>query len=76
MIVIEVCYGVIYAFPRTGGVYAATIITGGFSTAWLVLRIYAELWANRDGQVHHGVALESLDYRRCNWFCIRKRFCK
>ncbi|GAB1201107.1 hypothetical protein APSETT444_010494 [Aspergillus pseudonomiae] len=37
MIVIEVCYGVLYAFPNTGGVYAATIIAGGFSTAWYVM---------------------------------------
>lgn len=34
MIVIEACYGVLYAFPNSGGVYAATIIAGGFSTAW------------------------------------------
>ena len=34
MIVIMACYGVLYAFPNNGGVYAATIIAGGFSTAW------------------------------------------
>jgi hypothetical protein len=34
MIVIEACYGVLYAYPNNGGVYAATIIAGGFSTAW------------------------------------------
>ncbi|RAH67308.1 pantothenate transporter [Aspergillus aculeatinus CBS 121060] len=37
MIVIEACYGVLYAFPNSGGVYAATIIAGGFSTAWYVM---------------------------------------
>ncbi|KAE8370147.1 major facilitator superfamily domain-containing protein [Aspergillus caelatus] len=37
MIVIEACYGVLYAFPNTGGVYAATILAGGFSTAWYVM---------------------------------------
>lgn len=36
MIVIEACYGVLYAYPNNGGVYAATIIAGGFSTAWYV----------------------------------------
>ncbi|KAJ5628617.1 pantothenate transporter [Penicillium lividum] len=39
MIVIEACYGVLYAFPNNGGVYAATIIAGGFSTAW-----YTMMW--------------------------------
>lgn len=34
MVVIEACYGVLYAFPNTGGVYTATILAGGFSTAW------------------------------------------
>lgn len=34
MVVIEACYAVLYAYPNTGGVYAATIIAGGFSTAW------------------------------------------
>lgn len=34
MIVIEACYAVLYTFPNTGGVYAATILTGGLSTAW------------------------------------------
>ncbi|CAG8891057.1 unnamed protein product [Penicillium egyptiacum] len=34
MTVILACYGVLYAFPNNGGVYAATIIVGGFSTAW------------------------------------------
>lgn len=34
MIVIQACYVVLYTFPNTGGVYAATIIAGGFSTAW------------------------------------------
>ncbi|OOQ88394.1 pantothenate transporter [Penicillium brasilianum] len=39
MIVIQACYGVLYAFPNNGGVYAATIIAGGFSTAW-----YTMMW--------------------------------
>ncbi|KAJ5716383.1 pantothenate transporter [Penicillium malachiteum] len=39
MIVIEACYGVLYAFPNNGGEYAATIIAGGFSTAW-----YTMMW--------------------------------
>ena len=34
MIVIEACYVVLYTFPNTGGVYAATILAGGLSTAW------------------------------------------
>lgn len=34
MLVIMACYAVLYTFPSTGGVYAATIIAGGFSTAW------------------------------------------
>ncbi|KAE8389547.1 major facilitator superfamily domain-containing protein [Aspergillus alliaceus] len=37
MVVIEACYGVLYAFPNTGGVYGATILAGGFSTAWYVM---------------------------------------
>lgn len=37
LIIIEACYGVLYAFPNSGGVYAATIISTGFSTAWCVL---------------------------------------
>ncbi|KAJ5805859.1 uncharacterized protein N7503_003461 [Penicillium pulvis] len=39
LIVIEACYGVLYAFPNNGGVYAATIISTGFSTAW-----YTMMW--------------------------------
>ncbi|KAH6652017.1 putative pantothenate transporter [Truncatella angustata] len=39
MIVIEACYVVLYTFPSTGGVYAATVIAGGFSTAW-----YTMMW--------------------------------
>jgi hypothetical protein len=34
MVIILACYAVLYSFPRTGAVYAATIIAGGFSTAW------------------------------------------
>lgn len=34
MIVIEACYVVLYTFPNTGGVYAATILATGLSTAW------------------------------------------
>ncbi|KAI0127317.1 major facilitator superfamily domain-containing protein [Xylariales sp. AK1849] len=39
MIVIEACYVVLYKFPNNGGVYAATVIAGGFSTAW-----YTMMW--------------------------------
>ncbi|KAH8805889.1 pantothenate transporter [Xylogone sp. PMI_703] len=39
MIVIEACYVVLYTFPNTGGVYAATILAGGLSTAW-----YTMMW--------------------------------
>ncbi|KAF3766671.1 MFS general substrate transporter, partial [Cryphonectria parasitica EP155] len=39
MIVIEACYVVLYIFPNSGGVYAATVIAGGFSTAW-----YTMMW--------------------------------
>lgn len=39
MVVIMACYAVLYTFPSTGGVYAATIIAGGFSTAW-----YTMMW--------------------------------
>jgi hypothetical protein len=34
MIAILACYGVLYVFPNNGGVYAATVIAGGFSVAW------------------------------------------
>ncbi|KAJ4258054.1 hypothetical protein NW762_008194 [Fusarium torreyae] len=39
MIIIEACYVVLYTFPSTGGVYTATVIAGGFSTAW-----YTMMW--------------------------------
>ncbi|KAM0080734.1 hypothetical protein ACKRZS_007111 [Fusarium odoratissimum] len=39
MIIIEACYVVLYTFPSTGGVYAATVIAGGFSIAW-----YTMMW--------------------------------
>ncbi|KAF5615984.1 tartrate transporter [Fusarium sp. NRRL 25303] len=39
MIIIEACYVVLYTFPNTGGVYAATVIAGGFSIAW-----YTMMW--------------------------------
>ncbi|KAE9369314.1 pantothenate transporter [Stipitochalara longipes BDJ] len=39
MIVIQACYAVLYTFPNTGGVYAATILAGGLSTAW-----YTMMW--------------------------------
>ncbi|KAH8885818.1 putative pantothenate transporter [Thozetella sp. PMI_491] len=39
MIVIEACYAVLYTFPSNGGVYAATVIAGGLSTAW-----YTMMW--------------------------------
>ncbi|KAF5982452.1 hypothetical protein FBULB1_4300 [Fusarium bulbicola] len=37
MIIIEACYVVLYTFPSTGGVYAATVIAGGFSIAWYTI---------------------------------------
>ncbi len=39
MIVMEACYAVLYTFPSTGGVYAATVIAGGLSQAW-----YTMMW--------------------------------
>ncbi|EGX88261.1 pantothenate transporter, putative [Cordyceps militaris CM01] len=39
MVVILACYGVLYSFPSSGAVYAATVIAGGFSTAW-----YTMMW--------------------------------
>ncbi|KAK3322923.1 major facilitator superfamily domain-containing protein [Apodospora peruviana] len=39
MVVILACYVVEYTYPNTGGVYAATMIAGGFSTAW-----YTMMW--------------------------------
>ncbi|KAI8664497.1 hypothetical protein NCS55_00958800 [Fusarium keratoplasticum] len=39
MVIIEACYVVLYTFPNTGGVYAATVIAGGFSIAW-----YTMMW--------------------------------
>ncbi|EPE06666.1 pantothenate transporter [Ophiostoma piceae UAMH 11346] len=39
MVVILACYVVEYTYPSTGGVYAATVIAGGFSTAW-----YTMMW--------------------------------
>jgi hypothetical protein len=37
MIIIQACYAVLYKFPSNGAVYAATVIAGGFSTAWYVI---------------------------------------
>lgn len=34
MVAIEACYAVEYTYPNVGGVYAATLLAGGFSTAW------------------------------------------
>lgn len=39
MIVIMACYSVLYTFPNSGGVYAATVIAGALSTAW-----YTMMW--------------------------------
>ncbi|ERT00246.1 pantothenate transporter [Sporothrix schenckii 1099-18] len=39
MVVILACYVVEYTYPNVGGVYAATIIAGGFSSAW-----YTMMW--------------------------------
>ncbi|GAB7323890.1 hypothetical protein MBLNU13_g07323t1 [Cladosporium sp. NU13] len=37
MIAIEACYAVEYTYPNVGGVYAATLLAGGFSTAWYIM---------------------------------------
>lgn len=34
MVIILACYSVLYTFPNTGGVYAATILASSFSSAW------------------------------------------
>ncbi|KAF2160339.1 hypothetical protein M409DRAFT_29189 [Zasmidium cellare ATCC 36951] len=34
MLIIEACYAVQYVYPNVGGVYAATVIAGGFRSAW------------------------------------------
>jgi hypothetical protein len=34
MIIILACYVVLYTFPNTGGVYAATIIATSFAGSW------------------------------------------
>ncbi|KUJ07574.1 pantothenate transporter [Mollisia scopiformis] len=39
MIVILACYSVLYTFPNTGGVYAATIIASSVASAW-----YPMMW--------------------------------
>ncbi|CAK7209716.1 hypothetical protein SCUCBS95973_000534 [Sporothrix curviconia] len=39
MVVILACYVVEYTYPSLGGVYAATMLAGGFSTAW-----YTMMW--------------------------------
>ncbi|CZT03211.1 related to putative tartrate transporter [Rhynchosporium graminicola] len=39
MIVLLACYAVLFTFPNTGSVYAATVIAGGFSIAW-----YTVMW--------------------------------
>ena len=33
-IVIIACYGVLYSFPNTGGVYAATVIASAVAQSW------------------------------------------
>jgi len=35
LIIIMICYSVLYTFPNTGSVYAATIIASSFSAAWV-----------------------------------------
>ncbi|KAK6442612.1 hypothetical protein LTR95_001163 [Oleoguttula sp. CCFEE 5521] len=37
MISIMACYAVEYTYPNVGGVYAATLLAGGFSTAWYIM---------------------------------------
>jgi nitrate/nitrite transporter NarK len=39
LIIILACYSVLYTFPSTGAVYAATIIASSFSSAW-----YPMMW--------------------------------
>lgn len=39
MVVILACFVVEYTYPNTGGVYAATVLAGGMSTAW-----YTMMW--------------------------------
>lgn len=43
MIIIEACYVVEYVYPNTGGVYAATTLAGGFSTAWYACRLILDI---------------------------------
>jgi len=37
LIIIMACYSVLYTFPNTGGVYAATIIASSFASSWYPL---------------------------------------
>jgi hypothetical protein len=39
LIIIMACYSVLYTFPNTGGVYAATIIASAFASSW-----YPMMW--------------------------------
>jgi hypothetical protein len=39
LIIIIACYSVLYTFPNTGGVYAATIIASAFASSW-----YPMMW--------------------------------
>jgi hypothetical protein len=39
LIIIMACYAVLYTFPNTGGVYAATIIASAFASSW-----YPMMW--------------------------------
>ncbi|PBP24229.1 putative pantothenate transporter [Diplocarpon rosae] len=39
LVVIEACYAVLYTFPNTGGVDAATMIAGGMSQAWYTMML-------------------------------------
>ncbi|KAE9367761.1 pantothenate transporter [Stipitochalara longipes BDJ] len=39
LIIIMACYSVLYTFPSTGGVYAATIIASAFASSW-----YPMMW--------------------------------
>ena len=34
LVVILICYGVLYSYPNKGGVYAATLIGNGLTSAW------------------------------------------
>ena len=40
---ILICYGVLYAFPNNGGVYAATLIGNGVTSAWVRILLESDV---------------------------------